>query len=98
MLLALLRFRHTQNQDIYRVKSEARFIELILVVVAIASHWYYDSLLLEIWLPWSIGGFVGGILGGFILHRMGKLSGNQQKWVLRGAFAFAITGAFFRIY
>ena len=96
LLLALFRIKFPKDKDIARVKIQARFVEWVLVFVAVGMHAYHQNLVLKIWLAWSIGSLFGGFIGGKILHKIGHLSGKTQKMVLRTSFAFAIFVAFLR--
>ncbi len=93
LLVALLRVTHPKDDQIAIVKIQARFVELLLVFSTIAAHFYHGNLLLKIWLPWSIGTFVGGVLGGEFLKKMIHFSGDSQKIILRVSFAVAIVVA-----
>ena len=93
LLVALLRLKHPADADIAHVKVQARFVELILTVSAVATHWWAGNLIAAIWLPWAAGSIVGGIAGGMLLKRMMHLSGVAQKIVLRIAYTVAILTA-----
>ena len=64
ILVALVRLKHPADTEIGLVKIQARFIEFMLVIVAVITHWYSGNLLLAVWLPWSIGSLAGGDVGG----------------------------------
>ncbi|OGG54171.1 hypothetical protein A2764_00540, partial [Candidatus Kaiserbacteria bacterium RIFCSPHIGHO2_01_FULL_55_79] len=63
ILVALVRLKHPADTEIGLVKIQARFIEFMLVIVAVITHWYSGNLLLAVWLPWSIGSLAGGYVG-----------------------------------
>ncbi len=90
LLVALFRLKHPEDKKIAHAKIQARFIEWILVFVAVAVHALHNNLILKIWILWSIGTFIGGFLGGEILKRIGHLEGVKQKIILRISFAVAI--------
>ena len=90
ILTALLRLKYPKDSDIALVKIQARFIEWVLVITAVVTHFLHKNLFLEIWLPWALGGLVGGVLGGLVLKKIGHASGHIQKLILRFSFALAI--------
>ena len=90
ILVALVRLKHPADTEIGLVKIQARFIEFMLVIVAVITHWYSGNLLLAVWLPWSIGSLAGGYVGGVALTYLSKFSGAVQKVVLRIAYAITI--------
>lgn len=89
-LVALFRAKHPEDAEIAVVKANARFAETFLGISAVAVHWFFGNLMLALWLPWSIGAFVGGMLGGWFINFMNRLSGRWQKAILRFGFALAI--------
>jgi len=93
ILVALVRLKHPADTEIGLVKIQARFIEFMLVIVAVITHWYSGNLLLAVWLPWSIGSLAGGYVGGVALTYLAKFSGAVQKVVLRIAYAITILTA-----
>ncbi len=93
ILVALLRLKHPTDTDIALVKIQARFVEFMLVSVAVVTHWYGGNLLFAVWLPWSVGSLAGGYVGGILLIHLSKFSGALQKIVLRIAYALAIITA-----
>jgi uncharacterized membrane protein YfcA len=93
ILIALIRLRHPRDTEIASVKIQARFVELILTLSAVATHWYHGNLRLPIWLPLSIGALLGGVAGGLLLTRMTALSGRIQSYVLRVAYVIALASA-----
>ena len=90
MIVALLRLRFPRDEDIAHAKIQARFIEWILVFFALGAHILHGNILWAIALSWGIGAFFGGIIGGILLKKMGRLSGKIQKRILRFAFLFAL--------
>ena len=91
ILMALLRLKHPLETQIAFVKTQARFIEWLLVISAVLTHFWHQNLILEIWFPWATGTLIGGLLGGLALNNLSHLSGKTQKYVLRTSFALAIT-------
>lgn len=89
-LIALLRTRFVKDSHIAHIKIQARFIEFLLVITAVIVHYLQNDLILSVWLPWSVGSIAGGIIGGMLLKKIQKLSGNIQKIILRISFALAI--------
>jgi uncharacterized membrane protein YfcA len=93
LLVALLRLKYTHDDDIAHVKIQARFIEFVLGITAVITHWISGNLIAAIWIPWSIGSLAGGYVGGYALKMMTKLSGKVQKLVLRASYVLAIVTA-----
>ena len=93
ILVALVRLKHPADAEIALVKIQARFIEFMLVIVAVATHWYGGNLLFAVWLPWSIGSLAGGYVGGLVLSYLSKFSGVVQKVILRVAYVISILTA-----
>ncbi|MCB1537379.1 MAG: TSUP family transporter [Rhodospirillales bacterium] len=89
LLLALLRLKFPDDADIAFVKIQARFVEFLLVISAVVTHWLHGNLVAAIWVPWSAGALVGGYTGGLMLNRLGGLSPRVQKSVLYASFALA---------
>ncbi len=87
MLVALLRLKHPKDTEIGLVKIQARFVEFMITTTAVLTHILNGNLILSLWLPLSIGGLAGGFIGGFLLKKMGELSGTLQKRILYAAFA-----------
>jgi uncharacterized membrane protein YfcA len=98
LLIALVRLKYPDDTSIAHVKIQARFVEWILVITAVIVHITSGNLLMEIWLPFSIGALIGGFLGGETLKRLGKLSGRIQKTVLYFAFTVAILVAAYKTF
>lgn len=86
MLVALLRLKHPQDAQLAFVKIQARFVEFLITTSAVITHLFNGNLIVALFLPLSIGGLVGGYIGGFLLHKMGELSGLWQKRILYAAF------------
>lgn len=89
LLLALFRVKHPEDKDIALVKVQTRFAELLLGVSALVVHWLHGNLHMQIWLPWSIGMCVGGVLGGILLKHISILTPKTQKIILRISCAIA---------
>jgi len=93
ILVALIRLEHPEVEKIARVKIQARFIEWLIVIVAIIAHYFHGNLILALWLVWSVGSLAGGLAGGVLLKKLGAMPGKIQKSVLRFAYLVAIAGA-----
>jgi len=93
ILVALFRLKHPAVERIANVKIQARFIEWLIVIVAVIAHYFHGNLILALWLVWSVGSFAGGLAGGVLLEKLGAMSGKIQKSVLRLAYLVAIAGA-----
>lgn len=98
MLVALLRLKHPEDSKIAYVKIQARFVEFLLMTTAVFVHAASGNLNAALWVPLSVGGFIGGYIGGNALRVMEELSGLWQKRILYTAFAvdlFVATKKFF---
>ncbi len=89
LLVAHMRLKHPDDTDIGIVKANARFAETFLGISAVAVHLFHGNLSASLWIPWSIGAFFGGLIGGSLLAYVSGLSGQVQKIILR--FSFAVT-------
>ncbi|NCC21547.1 MAG: sulfite exporter TauE/SafE family protein [Alphaproteobacteria bacterium] len=90
LLIALLRLKYPEDADIAHVKIQARFVEWVLVIVAVITHAVHGNLVAAIWIPWSLGSLLGGFAGGSGLKKLVHLSGRTQKIVLYITIALAI--------
>jgi uncharacterized membrane protein YfcA len=98
MLVALLRLKHPKDTELGLVKIQARFVEFIITIAAVVTHIVNGNLIAALWVPLSIGSLAGGVLGGYLLRKMGELSGKTQKYILYAAFSvdlFVATKKFF---
>src|SRR5262245_39629655 len=93
ILVALFRLEHPEVERIAHVKIQARFIEWLIVIVAVTAHYFHGNLILAVWLVWSVGSFAGGLAGGVLLNKLGAMPGKIQQTVLRLAYLVAIAGA-----
>ena len=93
ILVALFRLQHPEVERIALVKIQARFVEWLVVIVAVVAHYFHGNLILALWLVWSVGSFAGGLAGGVLLEKLGAMPGKIQKIVLRLAYLVAIAGA-----
>ncbi len=87
MLVALMRLKYPQDREIAFVKIQARFVEFLITIMAVATHLFNGNLISSLWIPLSVGGIIGGYVGGVLLNKMGELSGALQKKILYAAFA-----------
>ncbi len=90
MLVALMRLKYPKDAQIGHVKIQARFVEFVLTISAVITFFFNGSLLLQLWLPLSIGGLVGGYAGGLVLDKMGEMPGKWQKLILYSFFCVDI--------
>ena len=90
MLVALLRLKHPKDTQIGHVKIQARFVEFILTISAVVTHFFSGNLVTMLWVPLSVGALVGGYVGGIILHKMGDMPGKIQKLLLYSFFCVDI--------
>lgn len=97
MLVALVRLKLPNDDEIALAKIQARFIEFLLVIVAVIMHWWSQNLVAAVWVPWSIGSLAGGYVGGVLLAKLSKYSAGIQKVVLRISYIVTIATAAFHI-
>ena len=90
LLVALLRVPSPLDSHIASVKSEARFVEFLMGMIAVAAHFLSGNIVNSLWIPWSIGCLIGGYFGGVALNKLGQLSPTIQKSVLRLSYTIAI--------
>lgn len=90
ILIALVRLKYPEDEQIAHVKIQARFIEWLFVISAVVTHIMHGNIIAAIWVPWSIGMLIGGYFGGMMLVTLGKMSGTIQKGFLYAAFVVAI--------
>jgi uncharacterized membrane protein YfcA len=69
-------------ERIAHVKIQARFIEWLVGIVAVIAHYFHGNLIVALWLVWSVGSFAGGLAGGVLLEKLGRMSGKIQRIVL----------------
>jgi uncharacterized membrane protein YfcA len=93
MLVALVRLKHPSDDEIARAKIQARFIEFMLVIVAVLMHWWSQNLVAAVWIPWSAGSLIGGYVGGVMLSQLSKYSAVVQKIILRISYVSTIATA-----
>ena len=98
ILVALLRLKHPKDTDIAFVKIQARFFEFLLLITAVATHFFNHNLLASLWIPLSLGGLLGGFCGGLLLKKVGELHGNMQKYILYAAFAVDLAVAGYKFF
>lgn len=90
IFFALLRLKYTEDHQIALTKIQVRFVEWMMVIAAVATHYLHGNLIAAIWLPWASGALVGGFIGGLLLEKMGRMPGHLQKYVLYAAFSLAL--------
>lgn len=91
LIVALMRVDFPEDKKIAWVKMQARFIELLIAIVALATHLYNQNIVFEMWFFWAIGSILGGLAGGGILSWMQReVSAAVQKAVLRTSYVFAL--------
>jgi uncharacterized membrane protein YfcA len=93
MLVALVRLKHPEDEKIAQVEIQARFIEWFIGIIAVIVHFLHGNLILALWLVWSVGSFVGGIVGGKLLRTLGTMPGRAQKMILHGVYVVALITA-----
>lgn len=98
LLVALLRLKHPHDTEIASVKIQARFVELLLSITAVATHFLHGNLIAAICIPWSLGSIIGGFIGGLILKKVGHMSGHVQKSLLYASFALAFILSAYRAF
>ncbi|NBX66433.1 MAG: hypothetical protein EBQ96_05500 [Proteobacteria bacterium] len=93
LLVALLRLKYPEDLQIAFVKIQARFVEFLLVLTAVAMHFLHGNLVAAIWIPWSVGALIGGYVGGIVLKKLGTMSPQVQKALLYASFVLAFVFA-----
>ncbi len=93
LLVALLRLKYPDDAQIAFVKIQARFVEFLLVLTAVATHFLHGNLVAAIWVPCSIGAPLGGYVGGIVLKKLGTMAPHIQKALLYASFALAFVFA-----
>jgi uncharacterized membrane protein YfcA len=78
LIFGLLRTMYPEKKDIVHAKIQARFIELMGVIMLLVVHFYNGNLKIEAWLPWALGSLVGGYIGGYILKHFKKTKAKTQ--------------------
>lgn len=90
LLIALLRIKQPSEHDIASVRAQALFIEFVLGILAAGTYAFHGQLSPGIWVPYSVGAVLGGLVGGMILKHTAKLSGSLQKLFLRASYVLAL--------
>jgi uncharacterized membrane protein YfcA len=90
LILSLLRLRYPNDTQIAHAKIQSSFLEWFVGIVAVIVHFFHGNLMLELWLIWSAGSLIGGVVGAKLLRTMGRASGNVQKIILRLSFVIAL--------
>jgi len=98
LIVALMRIKGADDTDLYRTRANALFLEIFFTTTAVVVFLSKGLVLPQIALVWITGSIIGGYLGGIILKRTGKLSGQMQRNILRSAFIFAICVALVKIF
>lgn len=98
LLLALLRLQRSDDTDLTAVRAEANFAEFALGLIAVAVYFFHGNLAPSIWIPWSVGSFLGGLIGGALLHRVSRLRGPIQKIFLRASYVLALGVCLYVLY
>ncbi len=90
IIVALLRLKHPADEKIARVKSQGRVLELFMGIIAVVAHFLHGNLVSSMWIWWSIGSVLGGVLGGKALLMLDKMDKKVQKFILRTAYVLSI--------
>ena len=93
LLLALLRTQNPKSSQIVKNKMQIIYLETMVGFWAIFMHFSQGHLVAKIWICWAAGSLVGGILGGKILQKVGKMPGGTQTLLLRISFVIALLAA-----
>lgn len=100
LVFALIRIfepeRYGSDDHIIEAKIQARFLEFILVIVALTGHLISGTITTansEMWLPWTIGAGFGGLVGAMGLIHLKKAPTKVQQAILYGSFAVALLTA-----
>ncbi|PIZ75863.1 hypothetical protein COY05_03210 [Candidatus Peregrinibacteria bacterium CG_4_10_14_0_2_um_filter_38_24] len=90
MLFALLRTLFPEKDQIINAKIQARFIETLGLITIVITHFIYGNIIFPIWIFWTIGSFIGGLLGGVILKKSAKLSPKTQQIYIYSIYLIAL--------
>ena len=93
LILGMLRTQNPQESEIAKNKMQAIFLETMIGFWAIFMHFSQGHLVARIWICWAAGSLVGGVLGGKILQKVGKMPGETQNLILRISFVIALLAA-----
>ena len=93
LILGMLRTQNPQESEIAKNKMQAIFLETMIGFWAIFMHFSQGHLVARIWICWAAGSLVGGVLGGKILKKVGKMPGETQNLILRISFVIALLAA-----
>lgn len=98
LLVALLRIRTPEDSAISQLKTDTRFIEMLMAIVAVIAHFLSGNIVNRFWIPWAFGSLIGGYLGGIALNKMGAMSAPVQKYILRTSYLLALFGSCISVY
>jgi uncharacterized membrane protein YfcA len=59
-------------------------------IAAAITHFFHGNLIWSIIIPLSLGNIIGGFVGGIILQKTERLSGQAQKNIMRASLLFGI--------
>lgn len=82
LLVALMRTIYKSQEEIALAKIQARFIETVGTIAAVAILIFQNSIVAPYWIYWAIGSFIGGYIGGHILNKTTHLSAKFQHGFL----------------
>jgi len=97
-LLSVFRLRIPDNEKIMFLKIQIQTIMFFVGISAAIAHFFHGTLILSVIIPLAIGNILGGFLGGKILQKTEKLSGNIQKNIMRFSFFIGIITSIWMIY
>lgn len=86
----VLRLKYTDDSQIGELKVQARASELLAAIVTVTTHYLHGNIFFYIAVPYAIGAFIGGYIGGNFLKEMMNLSKTTQKRILYASYIFAI--------
>lgn len=98
LLVTLLKIKTPDDSKIAEVKSDVRAVELAMSSFAVITHFMSGNVISSLCVPWSLGALLGGYAGGKLLTKIGRLSGEIQKIILRVSYIFAVLVVYFQAF
>ncbi len=90
LILGLVRTLHPKDDQIVHAKIQALFIEMVGVLLLVATHIFHGDLMFPIWLVFALGSGIGGYLGGHLLTKTIKLSKKAQRHYVWAVYLLAL--------
>jgi len=90
ILLLIIALMQLKAPGIVNARFTALTLEMAISAISVAIFIWQGFIVWHIALIWAAGGIVGGLIGGRIIVRTGKLNPKWQQWLIRAAFLFAL--------